>query len=129
MEKWRVKLPEKPTHIKCLVTMQPKGTHPRYVTTGWVDEQRMMDGAVAWMPYPKHVVDDSEGWSSIYRGDDEPSKDGWCLICYDRYNWLIDRLYYDTKQSRFLGAPGTRGDIIAWRPMPKPYTGLGWPRE
>lgn len=128
--KWYVKLPEKPTHINCLVTMQPNSDkYPRYVTMGWVDERQIMPGGVAWMPLPKHIIDDPEGWYSPYREDSYPSKNGWYLVCFEKSKWLIKKLYYDTKQSSFLGVPNKYGDIIAWRSLPKPYTGLGWPKE
>lgn len=132
MEKWRVKLPGKPTHINCMVTIQPGNKRPRYVTLGWVDEKRIMDGGIAWMPLPKHITDNPKGWFSPYRGDDYPSQNGWYLVCFERYKWLIELLYFDVKKQEFLGTPkldSNAGCIIGWRSLPKPYTGLGWPRE
>lgn len=130
MEKWRVKLPEEPTHINCLVTMQPNNSkYPRYVTMGWVNESQIMPSGIAWMPLPKHIVDDPKGWFSPYREDGYPAKSGWYLVCFEKSNWLVKSLYYDTKRNKFLGVYHQHGDIVAWRPLPKPYTGLGWPKE
>lgn len=133
MGKWRISLPKKPTHINCLVTMQPNSNkYPRHVMMGWVNERQIMPGGAAWMPLPQHISDSPNGWLSPYRDDEYPTKNGWYLVCFERYKWLIKTLYFDVKKNEFLGAPrlnSNAGCIIAWRPMPKPYTGPGWPRE
>ena len=132
MEKWRISLPKEPTLVNCLVTMQPSGRKTRYVAMGWVDESHIMPGGIAWMPLPQHISDSPNGWFSPYRGDDYPTKNGWYLVCFEKQKWLIKSLYFDVKKNEFLGAPrlnSNAGCIIGWRSLPKPYTGLGWPRE
>ena len=120
--KWQTKLP-KADQYRCLVTVQPHGGK-RFVTIGWVTTESMPPQAVAWMPMPEHIIANPDGWFSQYRGDDDPGESDWYLVCYERYNWLIGKKYYDTKKGRFLAEQPTLGEPIAWRPLPKPYARL-----
>ncbi len=125
MERWQTKLPARNDH-NCLVTIQPRGASIRSVQVGWVCVDRISPCGVAWIPMPKHITDDSRGWFSPYRGDDYPTKSDWYLVCFEHCRWLIKKAWFDAKKDRFLGLPKPdrpQGDVIAWRPLPRPYTG------
>lgn len=122
-ERWSTKLPEQ--HIpRCLITIQPRGQGPdtRIVTYGWVGDGKIIDCGVAWMPEPEHVARDQRGWLSEYRGDDLPRKDDWYLVCHERM-MLPKMVWYNAKKSSFGGGNSKYGEVIAWRPLPKPYMG------
>lgn len=121
---WRKELPKEGDHPRCLVTQQiVGGDKGRRVTLGWVNTDRMQSQALAWMPLPPHIRIAPSEWRSPYRGDDEPLKSDWYLVCQERAR-RVDKLWYDTKQCKWFAQNLKYGDVIAWMPLPKPYKGV-----
>lgn len=86
----------------------------------------LQNGAVAYMPLPRDIIQDPTAWKSEYRGDELPSKDIPCMVHLqgakadnDGKYRILDS-YYLAKENRFLRIPNG-WEVIAWMEYPKPY--------
>ena len=123
--KWITKPSE--TFIHCLCTFE-SDVKTRWVSDGWTGDGKMMQGAIAWMPMPLHVVKDPTGWLSVYRDCELPTKDDRYLVSLqsDRnHPALISHfpviLFYNANKQTFGGL--NTENAIAWMPLPKEYNG------
>ena len=112
---WYTKLPDA-EFTKCLLTLrQYNGS--RSVVDGWVDRDRMSySNAIAWMPFPEHVLVNRDGWRSIYLGDDEPKPAVYLLSLQKKSGYkYVSLQWYDPFKSKF--SEGT--EVLAWMPVPR----------
>jgi hypothetical protein len=64
-------------------------------------------------------------WNCIYRGDDEPTKDGWYLVTLAKSQPTytnVTQLYYEHRICKWYAVP-PGWDVYAWLPIPSPYGG------
>lgn len=124
---WKTLVPNEPKLQEVLATYaHPEGR--RYIRRSMMTDGKILPSQdfgggrpIAWTDIPKHVAINPAGWLSEYRGDDLPDIDDWYYVCRER-SYHVETLWYDTKKGRWLA---TSGDIIAWRPRPAPYKGIG----
>ena len=101
---------------RCLVAYMFANTQPRIIG-GWVDSEKISDNGYAWADYPDDFAKDTEGWKSIYLGDEEPEKGMYLLCTYKRQQFYMCCYgWYDPNKSVF--EPGV--EVMAWRTITPP---------
>jgi len=72
------------------------------------------ENVVEWAPAPKHILVETNGWLSPYRGDDWPERDCECIVCCaddNPYATMPRYAYFIEELDRFLG----NLDVVAFQ--------------
>lgn len=86
----------------------------------------LYNDTIAYIPLPRPINEDNQGWKSEYCGDESPKKDGRYIIQIQGINagnqgkTRIIEAYYEKEKDHWLWVPNGY-EVIAWRNFPKPY--------